>query len=198
MPIDIPMRFESEPLLLSVPDVYTARECERFVSLIEAGEPSLATNNPLYRDQDRIIRDDPRIAEELFSRLRPHLPAMMGPPGSLRSLRLLGLNERLRMYRYRPGQRFAPHTDHWYQPSANRITLYTVLVYFNDDFEGGETRFCDELDETIVPRRGLTAIFQHKLRHEGCPVRRGTKYAMRSDVLYEADEAIRTPGLEAP
>jgi hypothetical protein len=192
MPIDIPMRFEKEPLLLSVPDVYSAEECQRFISLIESGAPSLATNNPLYRDQDRVIRDDPQVAAELFSRLRPHLPVVIGP------LRLVGLNDRLRMYRYRPGQRFEPHTDHWYQPSSNRITLYTVLVYFNDDFEGGETRFQEQLDETIVPRRGLTAIFQHKIRHEGCPVHRGTKYAMRSDVLYEADDAIRTPGLEAP
>ena len=191
MPIDIPMRFEEEPLLLSVPEVYSAEECQRFISLIESSAPSLATNNPIYRDQDRVIRDDPRVAAELFSRLRPHLPGVMGP------LRLVGLNARFRMYRYRPGQRFEPHMDHWYQASGNRITLYTVLVYFNDDFEGGETRFCEQLDETIVPRRGLTAIFQHKIRHEGCPVRRGIKYAMRSDVLYEADDAIRTPGLEA-
>ena len=188
MPIDVPMRFANEPLLFSVPDVYSAKECERFISMIEAGAPRLATNNPAYRDQDRVIRDDQQIAGELFSRLRAHLPVTMGP------LHLVGLNDRLRMYRYRPGQRFDPHTDHWYQPSANRITLYTVLVYFNDDFEGGETRFQEQLDETIIPRRGLTAIFQHKIRHEGCPVRSGTKYAMRSDVIYEGDAPIGRVG----
>ena len=59
MPIDIPMRFESEPLLLLVPDVYSPADCERFIALIESGAPSLATNNPMYRDQDRVIRDDP-------------------------------------------------------------------------------------------------------------------------------------------
>ena len=36
----------------------------------------------------------------------------------------------------------------------------------------------------------MVAIFQHKIRHEGCPVRRGIKYGMRSDVIYEADEPI--------
>jgi hypothetical protein len=189
MPIDLPMRFEDAPLLLSVPDVYSPADCQRFIALIESGSPRLATNNPMYRDQDRVIRDDPEIAADLFSRLGPHLPSAMG------ALRLTGLNDRLRLYRYRPGQRFEPHTDHWYQPTANRITLYTVLVYFNDDFEGGETRFHEQLDRTLVPRCGLAAIFQHKLRHEGCPVRSGTKYAMRSDVLYEADDAIRTPGM---
>jgi hypothetical protein len=184
MPIDIPMRFEDRPLLLQVPDLYSPAECELFIALIESSAPKLATNNPIYRDQDRVIRDDLEIADDLFQRLRPHLPATMGP------LRVVGLNERLRFYRYRAGQRFDPHTDHWYQPSPHRITLYTVLAYFNDDFAGGETRFHEQLDDTVVPRRGLVAVFQHKLRHEGCPVLRGTKYAMRSDVIYEADEPI--------
>ena len=37
----------------------------------------------------------------------------------------------------------------------------------------------------IVPEPGKVAIFQHKVRHEGCIVRSGRKYAMRTDVIYE-------------
>ena len=176
--IDVPMRFEEERLLWSVDGVYSEEECAHFVSLIEASSPELATNNALYRDQDRVIRDDTALANELFARLRPHLPEKMG------SLRLLRLNDRLRFYRYKPGQRFPPHMDHWYRPSDEAITLHTVLAYFNDDFEGGETRFHEQLEETVVPKKGSVAIFQHKLRHEGCAVTRGIKYAMRSDVIY--------------
>lgn len=131
--------------------------------------------------------DDPEAAAQLFERLRPHLPERIGP------FRLIGLNERLRFYRYRPGQRFTPHMDHWHRPSARRITLHTVLAYFNDDFEGGETRFSEPLEQVVVPRAGMVAIFQHKLRHEGCLVRSGCKYAMRTDVLFEADDAIELP-----
>jgi hypothetical protein len=40
----------------------------------------------------------------------------------------------------------------------------------------------------------MVAVFQHKLRHEGRPVLKGTKYAMRSDVIYGADEAIGRAG----
>jgi hypothetical protein len=188
MPIDIPARFEGEPLLWTVEGVYTEAECEEFIALIERSSPALATNNPLYRDQDRVMFDDPEMAAELFRRLRPHLPERMG------ALRLFGLNERLRMYRYRPGQRFEPHMDHWFRPSENRITLHTVLVYFNGGFEGGETRFREQLEQTVVPRPGLAAVFQHKLRHEGRPLRAGTKYAMRTDVIYEAPEPIGATG----
>jgi len=98
---------------------------------------------------------------------------------------LVGLNDRLRMYRYRSGQRFAPHMDHWYCPSDSQVTLHSVLVYLNADFEGGETRFTEQLEHTVVPKTGMTVIFQHKLTHEGCTVITGTKYAMRTDVIYE-------------
>ena len=181
MPIDVPVRFETETMLWTVEQVYTPSECADLVSLIERSSPTLATNNPLYRDQDRVIRDDPTLAADLFRRLRPHLPERMGP------LRLKGLNDRLRFYRYRPGQRFEPHMDHWYRPSARQITLHTVLAYFNDDFEGGETVFQEQFDETVVPKIWMVAVFQHKLRHEGRPVLKGTKYALRADVSYDAD-----------
>jgi len=188
MSIDIPMRFETEPLLWAVEDVYSSAECDAFIRLIEKSSPTLATNNPLYRNQDRVIRDDPRTAEDLFSRLRPSLPERMGP------LTLVGLNERLRFYRYRPGQRFEPHMDHWHRPNEFQITLHTVLVYFNDDFEGGETRFLEQIDRVLQPRRGMVAIFQHKIRHEGCEVRTGRKYAMRTDVIYAGTEPIGKVG----
>jgi prolyl 4-hydroxylase len=188
MSIKILMRFETEPLLWCVENVYTEAECRDFVDFIERSSPTLATNNPLYRDQDRVIADNSEIAEELFRRLRPHLPEQID------TLRLVGLNDHLRMYRYRVGQRFEPHMDHWYCPGENQVTLHTVLAYFNDNFEGGETRFLEQIERTIIPKRGMVAIFQHKLRHEGCPVRRGMKYAMRSDVIYEGPEPIITAG----
>jgi prolyl 4-hydroxylase len=178
------MRFENERLLWTVPAIYSPDECRGFIDLIERSNPEIATKNPIYRDQDRVIRDDAAIANDLFHRLRPHLPDSMGP------LRLVGLNSRLRFYRYQPGQRFLPHMDHWYLPSATQVTLHTVLAYFNDDFEGGETRFYEQVTETVVPQAGSIAIFQHKIRHEGCPVVRGAKYAMRSDVVYESTEPI--------
>jgi prolyl 4-hydroxylase len=188
MPFDIPMRFESERLLWWVDDVYTPVECAAFIELIERSGPTLATNNPMYRNQDRVMRDDPGIATDLFQRLRPYLPEKMGP------LDLVGLNDRLRFYRYNPGQRFEPHMDHWYRPDERQITLHTVLVYFNDDFEGGETRFQEQIEAVVHPRPGTVVLFQHKIRHEGCEVFRGKKYAMRSDVIYGADEPLGSAG----
>lgn len=178
------MYFADTPLLWTVDDVYSADECQAAVAAIEAAAPNLATNNPMYRNQDRVMRDDPETTAVLFERLRSSLPEVIG------ELRLVGLNERLRYYRYKVGQKFEAHMDHWYRPDERRITLLTVLVYFNGDFEGGETRFMEQVEETVVPRPGLAAVFQHKIRHEGCEVTEGRKYAMRTDVLYEAPRPI--------
>jgi len=190
MPVDLPFRFDDQPLLWTVPDVYTQPECADFIRRIERSAPTLATNNPIYRDQDRVMEDDVAVASELFRRLRPHLPEQIG------EFRLVGLNERLRFYRYSPGQQFPEHMDHWYRPCPSRITLHTVLAYFNNDFEGGETRFSEQLERVIEPRPGLVAVFQHKLRHAGCAVRRGVKYAMRTDVIFEAPAEIGNPKIE--
>ena len=192
MPTPLPMRFEDEPLLWTVPEVYTREECAAFIALIERESPKLATNNAMYRDQDRVIIDDPATAKDLFARLRPHLPESLGP------FKLHSLNERLRFYRYREGQQFSPHMDHWYRPCDTRITLLTVLVYFNHDFKGGQTRFMEQLEAEVEPEPGLVAIFQHKIRHEGCQVLQGIKYALRTDVIYEADDVIGQVTFQPP
>ena len=179
------MRFADCPLLWRADRLVPMALCRSLIADIEAGNPVPASSSRDYRDQDRIFRDDTGLAATLFALLRPHLPDSIG------GLSLVGLNERLRLYRYRPGQRFLPHMDHWYEHSATRISLLTVLVYLNDDFEGGETRFMEQIEQTVTPAAGSAIVFQHKVRHEGCPVRRGTKYALRTDVMYEAERPVR-------
>ena len=58
---------DTAPLLWTVQEVYSAAECQSFIDLIEGSSPTLATNNRLYRDQDRVIRDDPACAMDCLS-----------------------------------------------------------------------------------------------------------------------------------
>ena len=79
------------------------------------------------------------------------------------------------------------HITGFWPKIQNQTITHHALVYFNDDFDGGGTRF---IETVITPRPGRVALFQHKVRHEGCEVTRGTEYAMRTDVLYEAPDEI--------
>ena len=66
----------------------------------------------------------------------------------------------------------------------NGYRLYTVLIYLNDDFEGGETVF-PKINKTIKPEKGKAVIFQNVLDdgtiiaeslHGGNSVLSGNKY----------------------
>ncbi len=77
-------------------------------------------------------------------------------------------------------------------------TFFTLHLYLNDsvavvgdgvELEGGATSFLSS-DETrkldVDPKKGRVLIFQHRgLCHSGDEVRKGTKYTMRTDIMYE-------------
>nr|WP_276600907.1 MULTISPECIES: 2OG-Fe(II) oxygenase [unclassified Nannocystis] len=103
---------------------------------------------------------------------------------------VLGVHERLRCYRYDPGERFAPHFDSACVRADDERSLLTFMVYLNEDFTGGETHFL-HLEQTVVPHTGLGVLFQHRHLHEVRAVVTGRKYAVRCDILYKGPRAPR-------
>jgi hypothetical protein len=55
------------------------------------------------------------------------------------------------------------------------------MVYLNDDFTGGETRFTQGV---VKPAKGMALVFVHQLFHQGDVVTSGRKYVVRTDVMY--------------
>lgn len=83
-----------------------------------------------------VVESDPAI-QSIDTRIAAALGARAGD------------GERLALLRYRPGQHYAPHFD-WIDPTdpskaadlaAWGQRIKTLIVYLNDDFEGGETSF---------------------------------------------------------
>jgi predicted 2-oxoglutarate/Fe(II)-dependent dioxygenase YbiX len=143
------------------------------------------------RDNDRVVEDAPGLAGELFARLEPLLPDAWRARQMLRrhaigSHTLVGMNERLRWYRYAGEQRFRPHVDKPFVGSDGRVSCHTILVYLSGEVEGGATRL--ELSRgdsrKIAPEAGRLLCFDHALVHEGMPVERGVKYVLRTDLMW--------------
>lgn len=61
------------------------------------------------------------------------------------------------------------------------VSQLSFIIYLNDDFTSGETAV---MKSVITPKRGVALFFLHELLHEGRPVLGGTKYVMRTDVMY--------------
>ena len=84
-------------------------------------------------------------------------------------------------------------------PSARQSSLFTFLIYLNDEFESGETTFfLPSVREGVMnaypvrPVMGGVVMFPHgettgALLHEGTGVRKGAKYIIRTDVVYDVN-----------
>ena len=160
-------------------------------------------------------------------------------PKNATTLHYKGLNPRWRIYRYHSStkDRFAPHIDAGFAPSgvhwsthANEtipkliwdtndiedgsstiVSRLTLLLYLNDNFEGGETVFYaprkpSKVMAAVQPKQGSCLVFpqavgeeavdyarKHWPLHEGSPLEPTStshKYVVRSDVLFEERQII--------
>lgn len=209
----------SVPNLSLMRDVLSADECTSIVASMEkvgflpdcplrddgSGSSILAHN--VYWMIDQAFHDS------LWDRVKAFVPAQVS------GKKARGINRRFRVYRYVPGAEYRCHFDGAWPPSglhpktgaymydssppeAKQSSLFTFLVYLNDDFEGGETTFfTPSAREGIMnaypvrPIAGSIALFPHgdskgALLHEGTGVRSGAKYIIRSDVEYDVDAGL--------
>lgn len=175
-------------------DFLTADECQCHINATEAAgygdAPITTARGPQMRkdirNNDRVMVDDVPLAAELFARLHPFLPAVA-------AWAAVGLNERFRYYRYTPGQKFDWHYDGCFERPNGEESLYTFMVYLNDGCTGGDTQFnlsrhggirMDDPVLRVTPAAGKALLFRHRILHTGAVVLAGTKYVLRTDVMY--------------
>jgi prolyl 4-hydroxylase len=93
--------------------------------------------------------------------------------------------ERWQLTQYEPTQFYKPHYDYFHNSAqlngkTNRIA--TAILYLNDNFTGGETKF-PKLEISITPRLGALLYFTYPINnpnnnltfHSGEPVINGIK-----------------------
>ena len=176
-------RTDIRPGVFTLEDVLSSEECDALIRRAENQGFEFAPITTAHglkidvetRNNDRVVFDDIALAGELWSRTREAIPSVM------REREAVGLNERFRLYRYAPSQRFSWHSDGAFHRGNGDVSLLTFMVYLNRDYRGGVTRF---EDAEVIPRTGMALVFRHELQHEGATVVTGQKYALRSDVMY--------------
>jgi len=104
----------------------------------------------------------------------------------------LDYGEDLVVLNYKPGERYHPHCDGFHPDLPEQAAeidlrgqrIRTALVYLNEDFEGGETRFLHP-DAAFRGKKGEALVFENVTEdgavdersvHEGMPVTRGEKW----------------------
>eukprot|EP00448_Togula_jolla_P012709 CAMPEP_0170616862 /NCGR_PEP_ID=MMETSP0224-20130122/26096_1 /TAXON_ID=285029 /ORGANISM="Togula jolla, Strain CCCM 725" /LENGTH=707 /DNA_ID=CAMNT_0010942687 /DNA_START=17 /DNA_END=2137 /DNA_ORIENTATION=+ len=196
--------------------VLSPSECSALRTASEAigYRPDVPLSSPLdERAQNVVLLASEEQNSTLFERVRAHLPQ------EIEGDTLSGLNRRWRLYRYQTGNLYRKHLDGAWPASGTRIgangrpeyvydaggnarSRLTFIVYLNDDFEGGCTTFFVPKPDAegtlearpVQPCTGCVTVFPHgetevPLLHEGSSVSKGTKYLLRTDVVYELSQS---------
>lgn len=157
------------------------------------------------------VFEHPTTTQKLWNKLEsvilPHISSFIE---NTKCGRPIGLNPRLRVLRYDATDNdvFEPHFDATTRVNES-TSLLTVLIYLNDgggkEFDGGETCFLDSKsikmnDSTtmVTPSTGDVVVFEHDLFHSSAPLKFGTKYILRTDVLFQLNEGGGGGGVESP
>ncbi|MFG6414564.1 prolyl hydroxylase family protein [Roseateles sp. DC23W] len=171
--------------VFSIPCFLSRVECAELIGLAEAsGFESASVRTverqvamPKIRNNERAMFEHRCWVDALWQRIAiTRLPKVDGEVA-------VGLPKDIRFYKYSSGQRFKMHKDGPWKERGLASKL-TFLVYLNDGFIGGETDF---REFKVVPSTGAALLFVHDTWHEGASVKEGTKYVLRSDVLYAVD-----------
>ena len=174
---------EVENFITTEESNYLIRMIDRFAHksmVVGSGEKMNILSNQRTSSTSNLIADDPTV-QTLHNKIA----------------RYLGLNikkgESLQGQRYEKGQFFNSHVDyfkgHTYDmnclASGNRT--YTFMLYLNDNFEGGHTKF-KHLNKEIIPKACKGVVWnnlQHGytneyMEHSGEEVTSGKKYIITS------------------
>ncbi|MCK9563829.1 MAG: 2OG-Fe(II) oxygenase, partial [Bacteroidales bacterium] len=198
-------------------NVLSSEECRRLVALGESlgylGDAAVSLPREI-RHNDNVVWVTDGATDGIIWRRVAHLAER--DLAVFAGKRPLGLNARFRFYRYGPGDYFKPHSDGSWPGSRvvdgrlvanaypDRYSLMTFLIFLNDGFEGGATRFrVPDGDFYGAARRaeryrevdvrtplGAVLCFPHGTHplhciHSSEPITRGVKYIIRTDMLFE-------------
>lgn len=178
-----------DPFIAFINNLMTEEECDSVIARLEEAEfarsegfnyennendvSDYRTSKTFY-DMDNIFSDYTQL---VFNSVKDRFWYM---PFSIQNLELV------QSQRYGVGEEYKKHCDYFnYGPTqikTNNDRIATMILYLNDDFEGGETEF-HELGIKIKPKKGAALYFEynyipelnHKTIHSGNPVTKGEK-----------------------
>lgn len=150
-------------------------ECARYIEQIDNTETCVP-----FTDTGKFLNNkwtDAELAHVFYEKLKTY-----GIAGILRP------NTIVMSGKYVTGDSFSLHTDTglYYNKIEGEKSRWTLLIYLNDDFDGGETVFYDDnwrITKSITPKKGHAILFDIDLWHKGNPVTRGAKYWIGCEII---------------
>jgi hypothetical protein len=180
---DNQMRDANAERLYEFPNAIDPRTCRDFIDRGNRSgwiESDIRQLNPLFSRSQTCIFIDTTL---LFAAVSQSLPE------ALDGMQLDSLvPDRTSCMRYLVGEYFGLHSDSPFcAHDGQSIAKLSLVLYLNDDYQGGETVFPD-LNISVRPQVGKFLAFAPATRHSSTPIIEGTKYIIRSEVLYRTPQ----------
>ena len=214
--------------ICEIDNVLTERECADIIdatSVCNFQDMGRKYDPKKDRNNSRLLILDPDLAKHLWSQIETVLLRVtkdnditlcpLGFDVSRGNWEFCGLNEGVRINKYssEKSEYFALHKDAQYCPSGDKRSIFSLILYLNDGFQGGETHFYlpknvkqqtkamtikEEIDSegglqhgfdsvNIIPRAGLAVVFSQNILHESTPLvvqeTQDFKFILKTDVM---------------
>lgn len=198
---------EYTPKIWTIENFLTEEECQNLIIFSEnksyeeatVSLKSGATMMKNIRNNDRLIYEDAQLAQKYWQKLKDFCPKFISEivKEETQNYQAVELNPTFRFYKYESNQRFKKHIDgriNLEKDGKKYESRITFMIYLNEDFEGGQTVFDYKNEESknneievveIKPKTGTALCFVHEIKHEGKAVPKGTKYVLRSDIMFQ-------------
>jgi hypothetical protein len=145
------------------------------------------TNVGLHPSNCKVKFTDIELSNFLYDKILHSFPEIPEKFSNLDSVwKHKKINKNFKIYSYEKGQHFKKHQD-LQSVEGNLISFMRLLVYLNNDFEGGETIFSN-FEEKIIPNTGKAALFKMEYWHSGNELLSGEKYMLIADLMFEKQQ----------
>lgn len=148
----------------------TKEECEKFIDEIKNKRKKNEFTISSSAETDKYIDFD--LSAYFFKKYQEKT--------ELKDSKIIGHNKLIMTSFYRPNTMFGIHTDTglYYDQKRKIKSTHTLLIYLNDNFEGGHTIFYDSKFKKVLdiePKEGRCVVFPVDIFHEGLMVLEGEK-----------------------
>ena len=218
--------------IITVDNILKKEECEKIIKFCEnkgwnksslSGGGHGRTGNEDPRTNSFCVYHDDDLAYKIWNKVYPSLKKDLEHLGENiyfhsvtkgKEWKPTFVYDKIRVYKYNPKESFPEHID--YKVKRNMIidnkefvqqSFLSLLIYLNDDFEGGETGYwpdhngihcrflrnvekqCTKKDHQVLikPKIGMAVIQDQNILHEGLPTTKGIKYLLRTDIIHERE-----------
>ncbi|CAF2796191.1 unnamed protein product [Rotaria sp. Silwood2] len=218
---------QDDLILIELGSLLDTNECDEILTNINQQKFEHMTNqyDSQNRNNWRLIVIDDRFARTLWRRLKfsnriTKLISNTKPLGFnvQGTWEMNSVNNAMRLNKYHENEYFTLHKDAQYSPSADERSLLSLIIYLNDNFEKGETKFYfpkqtpkspvkgltikEEIESyggldygyecmTIKPKKGHAILFTHNLLHEAIAPEINNSSEVKERIVLRTDVLVK-------